>query len=140
MVAVPGMASLRIGALPGRADSTSADAAGAVAHAKISRHNLTYLMYGAVIFAVLGLVPMIAGRFRGDADGDDGSSRSRRKLRKHAQRVATEEDEADMMDIVHQQIEEAEERDEEEANDLEGFRAPKPKRKKKKDKGRGPKL
>ena len=63
---VPGMASLRIGALSGRADSTSTNTARAVAQAKIGRHNLTYLAGSAVIFAVLGLVPMIAGRFRGD--------------------------------------------------------------------------
>ena len=42
-----------------------------------SRHNLTYLLYGGVIFAVLGLLPMVSARCRGDETRCFGRRRSR---------------------------------------------------------------
>lgn len=86
---------LGITAIPAKAgsDGSGSDDLPKVA---VSRHSLTYLLYGAVIFALLGLMPMIASRCRGGDKGRGG--KSRRSLRRQAQRVATEEEDVDMME------------------------------------------
>ena len=65
---------------------------------------MTYLLYGAVIFALLAIAPMVATRCRAD---NDPKGKSRRQLRRQAQRVATEED--DVEDALADEEEEEEE-------------------------------
>ena len=127
MVGVPSMASLRhtssiVSSLTG-ADVAATGAE--VPHASISRHSMTYLLYGGVIFALLAIAPMIAARFRGDGDP---KGKSRRQLRRQAQRVATEEE--DVEDAL------AEEEEEESEEELEERPPPRPRGKKKQQKER----
>ena len=102
----------------------------------VNRHNLTYLLYGAVIFAVLGLLPMVSARLRSGRDDDARGGKNRRKMRRQAQRVATDEDDdiedamIDRQDGVAAAVD-----DEDEDEEIEMVRA-KEKKKKKKDKGR----
>ena len=134
MVSVPGMATMRaihpssggVPAIPGAVSGP-----GGVPQVAMNRHNLTYLLYGAVIFAVLGLLPMISARCRRDDDTRGG--KSRRKMRRQAQRVATEED--DIEDAIMDGADDvpAAMDDEEEEEQL---ARPREKKKKKKDKGR----
>jgi len=127
MVSAPGGAVSRQGSAVLAADASTAP----LPRASISRHNLTYLLYGAVIFGMFALIPTIRARF----SEDDGlRAKSRRGMRRQAQRIATDEDD-ELDGIIADQAEDLDEGDEEEERPR--AREKKKKEKEKKKKGGG---
>ena len=101
------------------------------------KSDVTYMLYGAALFAVFGLVPLVARQCRqgGDDRGPRSSKKSRRHLRKQAQRVATEEDEDEEDEELHHAEQGGEEGGEEEDDDNDFHdRRPKAKSEKKREK------
>ena len=86
------------GVAPSSTITGAAVGPGGVPQVEMSRHNLTYLLYGAVVFAVLGLLPMVAARCRCKDEARGG--KSRQKMRRQAQRLATEEEDLELEDAI----------------------------------------
>jgi hypothetical protein len=129
MASAPGGAVSRQGSAVLAADASTAP----LPRASISRHNLTYLLYGAVIFGMFALVPTIRARF----SEDDGlRAKSRRGMRRQAQRIATDEDD-ELDGIIADQAEDLDEGDEEEERPRAREKKKKEKDKEKKKKGGG---